>query len=95
MKTINQILILAKEELLKSRDTSDPKFSDYTGLCELSTDMYYEDIITDNESALFDSYIDANPSVRGYKKHFYVYFWDPYLIAPRLRWLYKHIKLTK
>ena len=89
MKTINEILVLVKKELLNDRDKNKPKEFIQGGLCYFADNMEYRNIITEKENELFFDYLYKHrpPNKRSW-------FWQPYLIRPRLSWLTRHINLT-
>lgn len=92
MKNINELLKL----MLKNKQLFG------AGLCGWAVEMYHNKIITQDERILLLIYIDDNkPKLKWYNPHrlfndtYPGYYWIYGCIKPRIKWLNKHIELTK
>ena len=85
MRTINQLLIILRDH------TEEYMESGSLGLCAVSLELSYDEIITNKEDYTLSNYIETNMPMWGEG----VYGWTPRKIKPRLDWLDKQIKETK
>lgn len=64
--------------------------SKYDGLCSVVQMLESQKIVTTHDEQLIIQYLYANkPFTSHFRK---LYFWKPYEIEPRRKWLEKHIK---
>lgn len=92
MRNINELLKL----MLKNKQLFN------AGLCCWVVEMYRNKIITRDERILLLIYINNNkPKLKWYNPHrlfnnnYPAYYWILGCIKPRIKWLKKHIELTK
>lgn len=77
--------------------------SNYSGLCTNISDLYYNDIITWEETIKLKCYVHENrPKYNFFSAKFNgvnpqesMFFWEPFKVKPRIKWLKKHIKKNK
>ena len=62
------------------------------GLCAWSSEMYYKDIIDNDERYSVRRYIKDNPPRNLYHMINGAFYWRPDRISPRIKWIKKHIK---
>ena len=86
MRTINELLVLLLGEIEKEKE-----ISKYSGLCLIASYMVINEIITPDEEYMIDLYIFKNKPAANIDG----YGWKPYQWAWRIKWIKKHIELTK
>ena len=104
MRSIKVLLILAlsnfqapSQQLLKFLSKGDELLEsfEFTGLCQLITQIQYGKVITKEEYQLLDRYFDDHPSPTKYCEdgtHRYrAYWWPSGSQGPRITWLRAHI----
>lgn len=82
MRTIKELLqlMLDNVDVIKDREK---------GLCYVINYLFGNQIINSNEQDILDVYINDN---KPWYKTLHIFWWKPGDIAPRKRWLEKHIK---
>ena len=90
MRTINELLKITLENF-------DEYFSSYNnGICLIILVLWaHEDIITFSEYRKIYKYIYENKPFSIFRIGANSYFWRPGRVAPRKRWLKKHVKKTR
>jgi hypothetical protein len=80
------------KELLELMLANQPLFA--SGLCGWAWKLYRAGLITRIDAGILESYIDNNPPlfVRVRYLLYSGYYWECYRIAPRIKWINKHIK---
>lgn len=77
--------------------------SNCSGLCINISNLYYNDIITWEENIKLKDYVRENrPKYNFFSAKFNgvnppenMFFWEPFEVKPRIKWLKKHIKINK
>lgn len=88
MRTLKELFIIMRDNGDKLR----------TGLCALSRELYYSDLISREEYSKLENYIaDYRPSKRSkfYDPDETIYYWFPGEWQPRLDWINYQIKKLK
>jgi hypothetical protein len=93
MRSINELLSVVLDNFDKYFN-----IDAYTnGICILISSLENRRVLTSNEVGKVKDYIRSNPPSKipfGMGHPLYGYYWKPGKVAPRKRWLRKHIKLT-
>ena len=93
MRTIHELLILLRDNIIIHKSWFGLKQRIANGLClEASWLQHNEGKINYMEYCELVNYITSNRPIYWRSKS---YGWKPKLWKPRLKWLNKHIKLTK
>ena len=91
-RSIHQLLVIIKKVLLESRSPHDPQKTLLIGLCNTINYLHRENIINLDELESFNNYLYNNRPKNNRRS---AWFWQQFLIKPRLYWLTRHINLTK
>lgn len=59
------------------------------GLCELRLNIYYKNIINNDENVLIKKYMSINKPKKTYNN---IFWFEPYESEPRKQWLIEEIK---
>jgi hypothetical protein len=84
MRSIKELLKILLEQI-KNRDN-------VKSLCFLYEDLYQEGILNFDESMLLDYYMENNTPTTWYIIIGNEFWWKPFKMKPRIKWLKKHIK---
>ena len=91
MKTINEILILVREEHLKDVEEAKQDKIYLIGLCTISNFLVWDEEITAKERIMFLEYLEKTT-----QKPLYKHIWSiDNTNTERLEYLNEHIELTK
>ena len=96
MKSIHKILTLMYERYISDISPYNPYYYaesfTHPGLCAVLKWVYYSAKITKDEYDMAKEYLYKNKPKKLYGSNF---FWEPNIRRCRLRWLVKHMELTK
>ena len=91
MRTIHELLIILRDNANVTKSWFGLKQRIKSGLCNEISMLCDSDVITVVEFYMLNNYLINNKPITG-GKYFY---WNRYEWKPRLKWLNKHIKLTR
>ncbi len=86
MRNINKLLQLVSDNFDRLFDT---------GLCGIASDLNWSRVITSDEEVRLKDFIEINrPDWSSFIRPTSAYHWKPGRVAPRKRWLKRHIRRT-
>ena len=91
MRTTHELLILLRDNIKPQTKYLFWKRIN-AGLCFEKYQLVEKGLIDDDEYLILSYYLNDNLPPKTYN---WFYYWKPKLWKPRLKWLNKHIKLTK
>lgn len=95
MKTIHELLKLVLKTYSDQANPYNDRNDCFPGLCFVSIHLFDERIIDHGEASLFDVYLYKHKPKKSQRYPDHNFFWKRWIITHRIKWLKKHIKLTK
>lgn len=93
MRPLSELLQLVYDEFNRLVDNYPKRNLIHTGICSAINELFFTGKIFESEFFILKKYIESNrPSNANRKGSFW---FEPYLIISRNKWLLKHIKINK